>query len=175
MQNRTSPRLLWLVLLLALTAACSTEQRDSTRTQVAAAGVGLHGERFNVEISGDYEKVVTPGFSLFYFAQDIGAMQLILHDGAQSIWRIIFLVPPGLGPGTHELTPSVVRPELLQGVTVTVAGPRDVANFSIDVTGTLTLDSFGEQASGSFAFTARNLDGKTITVTGSFTDVPRTD
>lgn len=165
------------LFILLVVSACSTAGRDATRTAVAATGVGLNHERFEVTFSGDIdEDSATPGFATYWFMQDTDAYQLLLQDG-DSIYRIAFLIPRGVQAGEHPIVATVLRPQDLVGINVAVVGEARTAPFTVNVSGTLmlTADIGQTPISGSFTFTAENTDEQRITVTGTFTDVIRTD
>ncbi len=165
------------LFILLVVSACSAAGRDATRTVVAATGIGLNRERFEVTVTGDIdEDRVTPGFATYWFMQDSDAYQLLLQDG-DSDYRVAFLIPRGVQAGEHPIVATVLRPQDLVGINVAVVGAARTAPFTVNVAGTLTLDAEIGQTpiSGSFTFTAENVDAQRITVTGTFTDVIRTD
>lgn len=167
--------LMLLSIFMVLLTACDTTERDAKRTEVAATGLGVYGERFDIQVTGDLEEQITPGFSQFFFAEEYGMLQMLLHDGGTSVFKVVLLIPADIEPGTHPITRNVSQIEDLDGVKATLIGPRYTTNFSVDVSGTLILDSVGERWSGSVSFSAANTSEQSVQVSGTFENVIRTD
>ncbi len=168
-------RIALCIAILCLASACDTTERDRLRAENRASGVGVNGERFRADVSGDVTTEITPGFAQYYFAQDLGAFQLLLYDG-DSMYRVVFLLPATIGEGVYSITPLIQQERTIAEPKAMLAGPRDLANFSMGASGQLTITHISPSAiAGLFSFSVRNFDAQEVLVVGDFADVPRTD
>lgn len=168
-------RAILCLCVLFIISACDSAERDRLRAENRASGVGVNGERFTIQVTGDVETEITPGFAQYFLAQDIGALQLLFYDG-DSMYRVVLLLPIAIDVGTYDITPLIQQDRAITTPKAMIAGPRDRANFSMDADGQLTITEISERhIAGAVQFSVSNLDGQRVHAIGEFSAVPRTD
>jgi hypothetical protein len=196
-------RLIRVLALALLLAACGGNDAQPGDTGGAAAGsqdtTGAADTNFSVEVTGAAQITMPPGNAYFlYFPEEpvAGAGRTIPAYYHLRFERIIgsrlYQVSIDFGadtqPGTYELTgdmfglidaPAAEFSELELGDATT---EESYFGYFENVQGTLTLDTVGASASGSFEFTADYVDFddeggavRTVSVQSAFTDVPLID
>lgn len=88
------------------------------------------------------------------------------------VFTVSFYMPTDIAAGEYGLT--AIYPTPAEGeVGVMISDDDETSTtFDTNIKGTLTLTEVGAQYSGTYTITAESTDGKTVTVEGSFTDVP---
>jgi hypothetical protein len=89
----------------------------------------------------------------------------------RSVFSISFYMPTDIAAGEYELAAYLEEAEGQIPVIINDNDEGTVA-FEDNLKGTLTLTEVGAQYSGTYNGTAESSDGKTLTVEGSFTDLP---
>ena len=170
--------------LLSLTAACGQQSVPATdvppSNDTTAPTTSATSRNFEISISGDLETTITPGSGTAEFYADMGSYELFFGTMSRSVF---FVLAEDITAGTYPLEAyDDMRTDQTAAVEVSaLVDPDDITagaeNYNNGVEGTITLDEIADTISGSFEFTATSDDSdanttKTVTVTGTFSELP---
>lgn len=156
------------------------EYSASTATAETITATGSFDEvvySYSAKVSGDVEATMPPGKASIITLSDENVLNLDTSDPTSllpsgDIFSIAFYMPNTTAAGDYALATTYSKPTEGQiGVIINNNGDES-SSYDTNIKGTLTLIEAGQQYSGFFTVTADTQDGKTVTVEGSFTDLP---
>jgi hypothetical protein len=193
-------RLVGVALLALLLAACGgNDTQPGANGDEPASGQNASGtadDTFSVQVTGATEITMPPGNAYFlYYAADpvpgagrtIPAYYHLLFERivGGKLYQVNIDFDADTEPGTFALDGDILGlfdEPTAEFIEMELEGDimeREFFDYFENLQGTLTIDSLGDSASGSFEFTADAIeytdDGgtiRTVSVQGTFTNVP---
>lgn len=143
-----------------------------TKSGETASASGSFDEQvysYGAQVTGALEMTLPTGEASAIVFQDEVGLNFSAPDSINSTFSLTFYLPADIAAGDYGL--ATVYPKPAAGQVGIVMSGNNV-DYGNDITGTLNLTATGDKFSGSYTITADDENGKTLTVEGTFTDIP---